>query len=195
MRHDRFVIGALVLAAGGSARLGQPKQLLRFRGETLIRHAVRAAQEAGCAPLVIVAGRDQETIAQELADLPVTLVPNELWERGLGTSIRAGVAALPPEVEAVVILACDQPHVDATHLLNLLAERQRTDKPIVASAYAGTRGVPALFTREYFPMLLSLGDEQGAKEILRAYRDGCSEVSCAAGAIDIDTPEDYAALR
>ncbi len=186
---------AIVLAAGGSLRLGQPKQLLQFRGESLIRRIARAADGAGCRPIVVVLGRDQELIAHELGDLPVTLVPNEKWERGLGTSIRAGVLALPPEVEAVVILACDQPHVDAALLQRMMEEFQRSGKPMVGSTYVGTVGVPALFARVCFAKLESLGDGVGAKSLLQAAPDDVRAVDFPAGAVDIDTAADYEKLQ
>ncbi|MBA3963622.1 MAG: nucleotidyltransferase family protein [Chthoniobacterales bacterium] len=182
-------IAALVLAAGGSSRLGQPKQLVSFQGQTLIRHIVKTAASAGCAPVVVVVGRDQQRIAAELADLPVTILPNEKWEHGLGTSIRAGVAALP-EVDAVIILACDQPHVDETLLHRLMAEQHRTQRPMVGSSYAQTVGIPALFSSACFAKLLSLGDEEGAKSLLLSRPNETSTVAFAAGEIDLDTPND-----
>ncbi len=186
-------VAALVLAAGGSVRLGRPKQLLRFQGATLVRRAASAALGAGSAPVVVVTGRDRVEIAAELADLPVEIVPNESWEGGIGTSIRAGMAALAT-TDAVVILTSDQPHVTSEVVRNLIEEQARTQKGIVASAYAETVGVPAFFDRKYFSILLSLDDEKGAKEILRAYAGDCSAIVFPSGGIDIDTPQDYETL-
>ncbi len=187
-------VAALVLAAGGSSRLGQPKQLLSFQGQTLIRHIVKTAADAGCAPVVVVVGRDQKRIAAELADLSVTILPNDKWEHGIGTSIRAGVAALP-EVDAVFILACDQPHVNETILRRLLAEQHRTQRPMVGSSYAQTVGIPALFSSVCFAKLLSLGDADGAKSLLLSRPNETSTVAFAAGEIDLDTAADYRALN
>ncbi len=186
-------VAAIVLAAGGSSRLGQPKQLLLFHGESLIRRVVRAAQEARCAPIVVVVGRDREMIARELKDVPVILTPNDRWERGLGTSIRVGVEALPTAAEAVVILACDQPHVDAALLRRLLETHARTGKPIVASGYAETRGIPALFAAAYFTKLRALAEDEGAKKLLHE-PNRVATVPFPAGELDIDTPEDLASL-
>ena len=186
-------VAALVLAAGGSARLRRPKQLLRFQEESLVRLAVAAAHGAGSSPILVVLGRDRAEITVELSDLPVEILPNEWWERGIGTSIRVGIAALPP-AEAVVILTCDQPYVSAELISRLIEEQTNSQREMVASAYAGTIGVPALFTYACFEKLLSLGDQQGAKALLLAQVDAVGRVDFAEGAIDIDTPEDYADL-
>ncbi len=186
-------VAALVLAAGGSARLGQPKQLLRFQGQTLVRRAVEAARAAGCFPIVAVVGRDHEAIAAELRDSPAEIVPNDSWKRGLGSSIRAGVKALRAS-PAIIILACDQPFVDAHLLEQLIRAREETGKSIVASAYAGTLGVPVLFAQEHFAELLSLRDAEGAKSIFSIRPEAVASVSFPAGAADIDQAADYARL-
>ncbi len=105
-------VGAIVLAAGGSARLGQAKQLLTYRGKTLVRRSAQAAIDAGCSPVIVVLGCERKKIASELRDLPVEIVSNEHWERGLGNSLRLGVEAAA-DCDALVILVCDQPHVSA----------------------------------------------------------------------------------
>lgn len=186
-------VAALLLAAGGSSRLGKPKQLLKFDGETFVRRAVRAATEAGCQPILVVTGRDHAQVAAELCDFSVELLPNESWERGIGTSIRLGIRQLSVS-DAVVLLVCDQPHVTAIHLRQLMSEQTRTQKRMAASAYAETIGVPAFFTRDCFPELLSLGDNEGAKKLLQAAPNDVANVAFAAGAIDIDSSADYAQL-
>lgn len=183
-------IGAVVLAAGNSSRLGQPKQLLLYQGQTLVWRAAGAALGAGCAPVAVVVGSERKKVADSLPDLEVIILPNESWRRGIGTSIHAGVATLE-DCDALIILACDQPHVDATLIRRLIARHQETQKPMVASAYAGTLGVPALFARECFEKLLLLGENEGAKTLLT---DQVERVNFPEGAIDIDTPPDYQEL-
>ena len=186
-------VAALVLAAGGSQRLGQPKQLLPYQEESFIRRIVRAARAAGCSPIVVVVGRDREQIFAELDDFEVTFVPNEKWKAGIGSSIRAGIKAMPA-VQAAIILACDQPYVTPTFLRQLIEKQQATRKGMIGSAYAGTVGIPALFLQDYFPDLLSLGDEQGAKTLLLSRPDEFATVKFPEGAIDVDTWADYSGL-
>lgn len=187
-------VGAIVLAAGGSARFGQPKQLLEFRGRLLVRRIAEAVLTAGCSPAVAVVGRDGEAVAAALQSLAVELLLNENWKDGVGSSIRVGVAALS-DCDAIVIAACDQPHVDAELIRRLIQTQEETHRPIVASAYSGTCGVPALFTRRYRDKLLALPNEHGAKAIINRHSDEVVTVDFPGGAIDIDTPADYRALQ
>jgi molybdenum cofactor cytidylyltransferase len=191
-------IGAVILAAGGSSRFGQLKQLLPFRGKTLVRIIIDAAREAGCSPVVVVVGSDGEKIHPELAHANVIEVRNTNWQRGIGSSIRSGVQALTdraPDVEAILLLLCDQPAVNAPLIERLIATHEATRKDIVASSYAGTMGVPALFDRSLFKELLSLGDESGAKSIILQNLERVAQLVFPEGAIDIDTWEDWKELN
>jgi molybdenum cofactor cytidylyltransferase len=189
--------GALILAAGGSSRFGQPKQLVQLRGKSLIRRIVDAADEAHCSPIFVVVGNDNKKICAELAPTSANSIENKKWQRGIGTSIRAGVEALTgsaPEVEAIVLLTCDQPFVEAQTIEQLLALREKTKKAIVASGYSDTLGVPALFDRSCFDELLALDDESGAKPIILSNRERVAEFPFPDGKIDIDTMEDLERL-
>jgi molybdenum cofactor cytidylyltransferase len=202
-------IAGVVLAAGGSSRLGQPKQLLRFRGETLIRRAVRAAADAGCDPVIVVVGETGEAIRSELdirdsrissssafgSATQIVVVENAEWRNGVGTSIRRGVEKLAESVDAVVLLTCDQPFVDASVIGRLLAEREKTARPVAACRYANTLGVPALFDRSYFNALLTLPDNSGAKSLIEARLAETASIAFEEGAVDIDTPEDFERLN
>ena len=189
-------IGAVILAAGASARLGQPKQLLTFRGETFVQRAVRAAAEGGCEPVIVVAGQLGQAIRLgiERSDSAVTVVENPEWQKGIGTSIRRGVEQLGQSVEAVVLLTCDQPFVDASIIVRLIAEREKTGKPIAACRYADTIGVPALFDRSLFDALRSLLDGSGAKSLIETDPANTVSIEFAQAAIDIDTPQDLERL-
>jgi molybdenum cofactor cytidylyltransferase len=192
-------IGAVILAAGESKRLGRSKQLLQFRGKSLIRRVVEAAIAAKCRPVVVVLGTDQranETIPDQLRDTKAKIVFNSEWRRGIGTSIRAGVkeVAADDEVSGALLLTCDQPFVDAPLLEHLVAAHQRTKKPVVASAYDGTLGVPALFERSCFDELLQLGDDEGAKKLILQDPSRMKLVLFRGGEVDIDTPADYQKL-
>jgi molybdenum cofactor cytidylyltransferase len=214
-------VGAVILAAGGSSRLGQPKQLLISRGETLVGRAVRAAAEAGCAPILVVVGENSEAIklALDIRESRIssfsglervtspspssrpspsprpTIIENGEWRRGVGTSIRRGLEQLPNFVEAVVLLTCDQPYLDASIVSQLIAALAETGKPIVASSYADTLGVPALFDRSCFDDLLALPDDSGAKSLIAARPNDIAAIPFEKGAIDIDTPEDWKRLK
>jgi molybdenum cofactor cytidylyltransferase len=188
-------VGGIVLAAGGSARFGQAKQLLSFQGESLVRRAVRAAADAGCVGVTVVVGEFR--IAMELRETPGVLVENSAWARGLGTSIRCGVDHLltsRPELDAVIVLACDQPFVDGKIITSLIAQWENSGKPIVASSYAGTLGIPALFDRACFESLLALPDNSGAKALIESRSAEVAQVEFEQGAIDIDTPSDFEGL-
>jgi molybdenum cofactor cytidylyltransferase len=191
-------VAAVILAAGGSSRFGEPKQLLTFRGETLVRRAVRAAAEAGCEPVVVVVGESGPAIRPQLSGSTALMLENLEWQRGLGTSIRRGTEFLlqsVPDIDALVLMVCDQPLVESGTIAALVAEQEKTGKVIVASSYAGTLGVPALFDRSRFAALLGLPDDSGAKSLIEARPHDVASVSFEAGSIDIDTPEDYEPLR
>jgi molybdenum cofactor cytidylyltransferase len=190
-------VGAIILAAGGSSRFGQPKQLLAFRGESLVRRAVRAAAEAGCGRVAVVAGEQRDLIETELRETPAFVIHNPKWERGVGTSICIGLQHLlgaHPKVDAAVLLACDQPFVEARTISALMTMRDDAGKSIVASRYANTLGVPALFDRSCFEALLALSDDSGAKTLIESRRGDVAEIPFEQGAIDIDTPADFERL-
>jgi molybdenum cofactor cytidylyltransferase len=187
-------IGGIILAAGGSRRLGQPKQLLEFHGETLVHASVRAAQEGGCDRVCVVTGHAREAAEKSVADLCPLLVHNEDWRRGMGSSIRLGGAAIQP-VSAVVLLACDQPAVDAAVVRSLIEMHHRTGAAIVASHYSGTLGIPALFDDSHFSSLQNLPDDRGAKAVIEANLAAVTSLEFPAGSLDVDSPEDLRAWR
>lgn len=181
-------IGAIVLAAGGSSRLGAPKQLVEFRGETLIRRAAKAALESVCDRVVVVVGSRE--MRREIDDLPVCVVENENWRRGISSSIRAGLAQISSQ-DGVIITLCDQPFMTARVLNELISTHCKTRCPIIASTYGTTRGVPAFFAPELFDELVSLTEDEGARRIIASHPEKVATVEFPQGAIDIDTLEDY----
>ena len=189
-------IAIVLLAAGASTRMGSPKQLLTYEGKTLVRRAVETALASVCRPVVVVLGANAFAVGAEL-ELPVIVTRNREWETGMGSSIRAGleaVLAANGDVDAVVVMLCDQPFVTA-ELIDTLIERGReTGKTIVGTEYRGTRGVPAFFARELFAELCALRGHEGARQIIRSHPDDTAVVPFVGAAIDIDTPQDYEAL-
>lgn len=193
-----MTIPALILAAGGSRRLGRPKQLLVLEGETLLNRAIRLAREAGAAPVVVVLGAHFEEVRATLPLKDVVLLQNHAWETGMASSIRAGVDALEtyaPQAQAVLLLTCDQPRLTADHLYTLLGFREEEGACIVASTYCGVRGTPALFPRELFARLGALEGDKGARSILAHPPCPLIEVELRGGEIDIDAPSDLEKLR
>jgi molybdenum cofactor cytidylyltransferase len=192
-------IGAVVLAAGVSSRLKQPKQLVEFRGKTLLRRAVETALEAAFDPVLVVLGANFERTRAEIEDLPVEIVFNEVWEDGLSSSIKTGIEFLRDKhasVKATLVMLADQPFITASHL-NLLRQKYlaRSDNPIVAAGYDGAVGVPAIFSASVFDDLRSLAGDEGAKRVIKKYGALVRTINLPEAAIDIDTPADLEKLR
>ncbi len=191
-------VGLVILAAGASTRLGRPKQLLPYRGRTLLRHAAQVALDSVCRPVVVVLGAWAEQLEPEVRGLPVHVAHNPHWEDGMGASLRAGLRALEATisgVEAAVVLLCDQPFVSARTIDALVEARHATGRPIIASEYGGALGVPCLFDRALFGELAALQGAEGAKRVIKGHEDDVVGIPFPAGAIDIDTPADYEQLR
>ncbi|WP_347160059.1 nucleotidyltransferase family protein [Pontibacter chitinilyticus] len=188
--------GLILLAAGASTRLGEPKQLLMYEGESLLQRAIRTARASACQPVVVVLGANAEALLPDVSDLHV--VQNPEWEEGMASSIRSGVAALlalSPAVSGVVLMVCDQPFADSDLLEKLVAEKNLTGKGIIASAYSNTLGTPVLFTRPYFQTLLALRGKEGAKKLILTHAHDVATVPFPQGIIDVDTSEDYELLQ
>ncbi len=187
-RTKALPTAAILLAAGASTRLGQPKQLVTLNGETLLARAVRIAHEAGCSPILVVLGAEAEHIRAACPLPNAIIVLNQQWPEGMASSIRVGIEALrgiaPQEaadtLHGVLLMTCDQPAVTPDHLRALGASGD-----ITASAYAGRRGVPAYFPASSFAALSQLTGDSGARELLRASR----AIPLPLGELDIDTPE------
>jgi len=183
----------IILAAGGSSRLGQPKQNLLFNGQTLLQHAVLSGKRSKCEPIVVVLGANAEKIKPISGTI---ILYNKDWEEGMASSIRTAIKEIQQDlsVDEVIIMLCDQPFVSAALLDNLIDKQIETDKPIVACAYKNTIGVPVLFKRMLFAELLSLQGQEGAKKILKDHNSSTAVIAFEQGSIDIDTPEDYKQL-
>lgn len=185
--------GIIILSAGNSTRLGRPKQLLIFKDKTLIEWTIDAALETNFKPVVVVLGAFANQILEKLPpDLPIVI--NENWADGMASSIAAGVAEIlkhAPELENMIITVSDQAFINATNLLALQQKHINTKKGIIASSYAKTTGTPALFNKRYFPQLLSLKGNNGAKSMLKLHDNDVETVAFALGNIDIDTETDY----
>lgn len=188
-----------MLAAGGASRMGRPKQLLRYRGRSLIERAVDAALGARCHAVHVVVGAEAEAVTRALRDRAVRIVENPRWRDGIATSIAAGVADCVAEPasgapEGVLLLVADQPHLDAAVLDALIDAFSGAPDSIVASGYAGDVGTPALFGREHLEELRALEGDRGARVLLQRHRERLRVVDFPAGAVDLDTPADWSRL-
>lgn len=192
-----MTVGAVILAAGSSSRMGSPKQALQFEGRSLLRRATSAAVDTACDPVVVVTGAHAELCRRELDGLEVREAFNPDWETGMASSIRSGIEALlnvEPDVAAVVLLLCDQPHVTVDVISCLVAAHQATGRPVIASAYGGSFGVPALFSRILFAELTQLEGMSGAKEIIKKHASEAHFLPFPEGEVDVDTPQDFSRL-
>ncbi len=193
----RAPIGIVVLAAGAARRMNEPKQLLPFRGKTLLRRAALAALDTVCRPAVVVLGANFERAKAEIEDLPVEIVFNENWQTGLASSIQKGletVRRVKPDVSAIMLTLADQPFVTAKHLNRMAEKYQRPDTLIIAARYDRTVGVPAVFSRAVFDDFKRLSGDQGAKPIVEKYRPLVTAFALPEAAYDVDTPEDFQKL-
>jgi molybdenum cofactor cytidylyltransferase len=190
-------IGIIILAAGASSRMnGQPKQLLEFEGKTLLRRAAETALSSNLRPVVVVLGANAEKSLPEIKDLPVLPAINENWASGMGGSIKTGLSVLLAEntdIEAAILMLCDQPFVTAETLNRLVETFQKTKKPIAACQYSDTLGVPALFAREMFAELSALQGDAGAKAVIKKHAN-VAQSPAPEAAFDIDTQADFQKL-
>ena len=190
-------IGGLILAAGGSSRLGRPKQLVHFQGKTLIRNAAETLVDSSCDSIVVVLGAEIDGSTSEIADLPINICINHNWQTGMSSSIKAGLkelVKLEGNLSAVVVTLCDQPHITTENIDQLVTEFQQANPRIVAAQYGETVGVPALFSKELFNDLLKLKGDKGARQLIRDHLPLVETIEIEKAAIDIDLPDDAARL-
>jgi molybdenum cofactor cytidylyltransferase len=187
-------VAAVVLAAGGSTRMGSPKQLLLLDGESLVHRAAKTALASRCAAVFVVVGAHAAAVTREVDGLALTVGKNRRWRDGIGSSISIGVEALAaaqPTFAAALITLADQPGVTPELLDRLVAASETAPTGLVACEYAGTVGVPALFGARYFCALCELNEDRGAKGVLSAHANVVVRIPFPPAAIDIDTRDDY----
>jgi molybdenum cofactor cytidylyltransferase len=185
--------GIILLAAGESSRLGQPKQLVDWHGKPLLRHAAETALAAELGPVVVVLGAVDLPCRECLAGLDLTFAFNPAWQNGMGSSISTGMRGLDASaVDGVLIMLCDQPFV-TPQLLRSLAGKS-TGRPIVTAHYQGHPGPPAWFSPAYFTRLAALEGRSGAKSLILS-EPHRAQITAPEAGIDIDLPEDLASLR
>jgi molybdenum cofactor cytidylyltransferase len=186
-------IGCAILAAGASRRLGRPKQLVFWRGHELVRHLALQALSSRASEVAVIVGAHAERVVPVVSDLPVSCVVNLGWREGVASSIRCATHwATQRGLEALIVMASDQPHLDMYHLDDLVSEHENGATQ-VASRYGGVAGVPALFGESVFRRLFTLSGDAGACSLLRS-EPQTRTIEWPAGEIDIDTTDDLALL-
>jgi molybdenum cofactor cytidylyltransferase len=179
-------LGAILLAAGGSARLGQPKQLLRKGGETLVARSAKTLLEQDPESLIVVTGCEADAVEHELRGLPLTVVRNQNWAGGMGNSLACGVDKLPLQIEGVLIMLCDQWRITSTDLESLITTWASDISRIVAASWEGAHGPPVIFPRSMFPELSAIEGDAGAKSVLAKHRDMAEFVNINNARFDLD---------
>ena len=186
--------GIVILAAGNSSRLGQPKQLLGYKNSTLLKNTIAEAFLVPDVVIMVVTGANNKLIEEELDPSRIKICFNSDWETGMSSSIVKGLNGLLqlyPDCQNCIFAVCDQPYVSSLVFENLIQEKNKKGKGIVASAYSGTLGTPVLFDKKYFTELAALEGQEGAKKIINRFLEDTASVPFEKGNIDIDTEDDY----
>jgi molybdenum cofactor cytidylyltransferase len=192
-------IAAVVLAAGKSSRMGGPNKLLaEIGGKPLVRHVVDAALTSRARPVVVVTGHQRDKVEAALAGLPIKFVHNPHFADGLGTSLKAGIAALPAEVDGAIVCLGDMPQVDARLIDRLIGAFDPDHGAlVVVPTIDGKRGNPVVWSRRFFPDLMTVEGDVGARYLIGRYTEAVAEVPLTgtAALTDVDTPEALEAVR
>lgn len=189
-------VAGILLAAGTSSRMGSNKLLFELGGESVLRGAARRALAGGLAPLLVVLGHQEEKARAELDGLPCQIVINPLYEEGINSSVQTGVAALPTEAQAVVVMLADMPFVTAEMIACLITRYRSTEAPLVISDYEGVNAPPMLYDRSLFEELLTMTGEGCGRQVVKRHRHEAEVLPWPAAALsDLDVPEDYERLK
>ena len=191
-------IGIVILAAGSSARLGKPKQLLPYDNKNLLQQTVDAAVYSNANSVIVVLGASADLVSKEIVKMNAHIIENKEWKEGMASSVRIGLNTLQkisPRAEGVIFMVCDQPYVSSSLLNDLIHTQKETGKPIISCNYGEAIGPPALFHKSLFNELMQLKGDAGARKIIQRYSDEVATIIFTKGKIDIDTNEDYEALK
>ena len=184
--------GIIILAAGSSSRMGEPKQLMMYKNKTFLQHIIAEAKNVNLEPVICVTGYQSDLIKKSLMGMDVSIVYNPQWPEGMGSGISAGIKQLlVSDVDSVILAVGDQPYVSSDLFKTMQKLKDQSGKGIVACSYAGTLGTPVLFGKDYFSQLKSLSGNQGAKNIVKLNMSDVCPIEFEKGSIDIDTKEDY----
>jgi molybdenum cofactor cytidylyltransferase len=188
------MIAAIVLAAGESRRMGTQKLLLPFGSVTVVETIVDELSASAVDEIVVVVGHEGERVARVLADRPVKVVANADYADGMLSSVRCGLASLPPDCDAVLIALGDQPEISRRLVDKMIDTFAGSEKGILVPVHEGRRGHPLLFSAGYIDEIMSQYDDEGLRGLLHAHPDEVNELDVPTDAVlaDMDYPEDYA---
>jgi molybdenum cofactor cytidylyltransferase len=176
--------------------MGSNKLLFELDGESVLRGAARRALAGGVEPLLVVLGHEAERAGRELAGLPCRIVLNPDYEQGINSSLKAGVAALPDDVPAALVMLADMPFVTAEMLAGLIARYRASEAPLVISDYEGVNAPPMLYDRSLFSELRTMTGEGCGRQVVKRHRHEAEVLPWPATALaDLDVPDDYARFR
>ncbi len=196
-KHSK--IGLILLAAGASSRMEKiPKQLLEFRGKTLLRYAAETALASQCHPVCVVLGDNAKKLRTEIADLPIEITFNLNWEMGLSSSLQAGlrkVLEIESKITAVCVMLADQPLITAGIINNLINIFECGENPLVVCQYAETTGVPVILARSLFNEIHDLKGDAGAKKIIQKHFAFAAKLFVPEAALDVDSWDDYERIQ
>lgn len=191
-------IGSVILAAGSSSRLGRPKQLLQYQNKTLLQHIIDMVTPFNFTSSVVVLGAHADQIRDATNFKNVTAIDNKDWSEGIASSIRLGMKEsikLNPLLDSILFLLSDQPYVSTELIQELLNKHKNGNRGITACSYKQSVGVPAIFGKQFFPQLMELTGDVGAKKIIMQNSEDVNKVAFRKGYFDIDTTEDYEQLQ
>ena len=187
-------VGIIILAAGESKRMGVPKQLLDVNGKSMLQGVIDSALDTSCYPITVVVGAHKKDVVPSLEGIPINIMDNPEWEKGMSGSIKRGLVGsylITKAIDAIIITTSDMPEIKAETFKELVKAAIEKDAGIITSKYAGVMGVPALIKRDLFNEILDLKGDEGLKQIFQKYKGQIESVAFEGGAIDIDTKEDY----
>lgn len=195
MSDKKSNIALVIMAAGASSRMGQPKQLLNWGDNSLISHSIKTAQNTNSKDIIVVLGANFDTIIKNIKHYKITVLNNKAWELGLGESIACAanyVLNLKTNIDGLLLVLADQPLIDSKHLNKMIQSFEVNTNQIIATSYGKeVTGVPVLFDSLYFETLSKLTGDEGAKSILKKYQKKVIALELEFENLDIDSKEDY----
>jgi molybdenum cofactor cytidylyltransferase len=191
--HER--IAGIVLAAGGSTRFGEPKQLLDWFGEPLVKFVAENVRAAGCSPILVITGADHDTVSLALDGLPVQIVNNTAWQTGQSSSVKAAIQALPDDIGGAIFCLVDQPRIPPELIAALRNKHAKNPSPIIMPVIDSKPANPVLFDRSVFSDLMNLEGDVGGRALFDKYQSASIPWEDPSSQMDIDTPKDYQRIR